>query len=327
MTTERPDANFLAPKTYTRQQVEEIARSYRTWGRWGDDDELGAANAVTPATITHAATLVRRGSVFSLGLPMDGTGPQTGLNGRVNPQHLMLKDGGDMLAAVPVPGELRATDDAVYMPLQSSTQWDALCHIFYERQTYNGRGPESVDSQGARHNSITNLRDRAVGRGVLLDIPRWLGRPWLEAGEAIQAEHLEECARAQGIEVGEGDFVVVRTGQIAGCRAAGGWGDYAAGPAPGLGVSAADFLCPRLVTAVATDTWGLEALPYECSDVRAPLHVILLVNAGIYIGEMWDVEVLAEDCATDGVYEFLLVAPPLTITGAVGSPLNPLAIK
>ena len=127
--------------------------------------------------------------------------------------------------------------------------------------------------------------------------------------------------------VGEGDFVLVRTGQIAQCRAAGAWGDYAAGPAPGLGVSTADFLCPRRVTGVATDTWGIEAIPYETETLRAPLHIVLLVNAGVYIGEMWDLEALAADCATDGVYEFFLTAAPLTITGAVGSPLNPLAVK
>jgi kynurenine formamidase len=317
----------LEPRAYDREQVEQVALRHRTWGRWGADDELGAANHVTPATVARAASLVRRGAVFSLGLPMDRTGPQTGVNGRVNPQHLMLKHGGDLLTSPPAVGELRATDDAIYMPLQSSTQWDALCHIFYGGETYNGRGPASVDSQGARFNSVTNLKDRAVGRGVLLDVPRWLGRPWLDPGEAIQAEHLEACAQAQGVEVGEGDFVLVRTGQIAACRAAGGWGDYSGGPAPGLGLSAAEFLCPRGVTAVALDTWGIEAIPYESAEVRAPLHVVLLVNAGVWIGEMWDLEELAADCAEDGVHEFQLVAQPLTITGAVGSPLNPLAIK
>jgi kynurenine formamidase len=321
------DSARFEPRAYTREQVEAVALRHRTWGRWGPDDELGAANFVQPETVLRAAGLVRRGAVFSLAMPMDRSGPQTGVNGRVNPQHVMLKDGGDMLTAPPGPGEIRATDDAVYMPLQSSTQWDALCHIFYEGQTYNGRGPASVDSQGARFNSITNLRDRAVGRGVLLDVARWAGRAWLDPGEAIQAGHLEACAQAQGVEVGEGDFVLVRTGQMASCRARDDWAGYAGGDAPGLGVSAADFLCPRGVTAVALDTWGIEAMPYESAAVRAPLHVVLLVNAGVYIGEMWDLEQLAADCANDGVYEFLLQAAPLTITGAVGSPLNPIAVK
>ena len=267
------------------------------------------------------------GRVFSLAMPMDNSGPMRGVNGRVNPQHLMLRTGGDVLANPVETGDIRVTDDAVYMPLQASTQWDALCHIMFQGHAYNGRGYESVTSTGARFNSITNLKDRAVGRGVLLDLPRWLERPWLEPGEVVQAEDLEACARHQKVDIGEGDFLLVRTGNLAQCRAHGDWGTYCGGTAPGLGLGAADFICPRHIVGVATDTWGIEAIPYETADVRAPLHVVLLVNVGIYIGEMWDVEALAEDCATDGRYSFFLAAPPLTISGAVGSPINPLAIK
>jgi kynurenine formamidase len=222
----------------------------------------------------------------------------------------------------------RASDDAVYLPLQSSTQWDAFCHMFYDGQTYNGRGYDSVSAtSGAAYNSITNIADRAVGRGVLLDFPRFLGRPWLEAGESIQDDDLERCALAQGVKIGEGDFLLVRTGQMAQCRSTGVWSDFVGGPAPGLGMDAAKFICGRGVVAVATDTWGIEALPYEVPGVIAPLHIILLVNAGVYIGEYWDMDALAEDCATDGVYEFFLTAPPLLVSGAVGTPLTPLAIK
>jgi kynurenine formamidase len=282
---------------------------------------------VTPDTVLAAAREIQRGAVFSLALPMDNDGPMRGVNGRVNPQHVMLRDGGDILADPDETGDIRVTDDAVYMPLQSSTQWDALCHIIFRGKAYNGRTPASVTSAGARFNSITNLKDRAVGRGVLLDLPRALGLPWLEPGSVIQDADLKECARLQNVEVGEGDFVLVRTGHLAQCRAAGHWGSYAGGASPGLGLSAADFLCPKHVVGVATDTWGIEAIPYETAGVRAPLHVVLLVNAGIYIGEMWDLEALAQDCADDGRYTFFLTAPPLTITGSVGSPLNPMAIK
>jgi kynurenine formamidase len=111
------------------------------------------------------------------------------------------------------------------------------------------------------------------------------------------------------------------------CRDAGSWGDYAGGPAPGFGVSVADYFCPRGPAAVITDTWGTEKLPNETPDCFQPLHIIMIVNAGIHLGEMWDLEELADDCAEDGVYEFQLVAPPLTITGSVGSPVNPQAIK
>jgi kynurenine formamidase len=318
----------LNRRTPSRRTVDELIAKYRNWGEWGADDELGSANYVSPERIMAAASLIRRGTVFSLALPMDDTGPQTGAYGRNNPQHFMLQSGADIaFGSQNFAGGLGVADDAIVMPLQSSTQWDSLAHIFHDGKMYNDRGPEHVDSGGAHFNAITNFKDRAVGRGVLLDVPRFKERPWLEPQEAIQAEDLEACAAAQGVEIGEGDFVLVRTGQIAQCRANGGWGDYAGGPAPGLGLSAAEYLCPRRVTAVASDTWGVEAMPYETDDVFGPLHIVILVNAGIYIGEMWDMETLAEDCAADGVYEFFIAAQPLTVTGGVGSPINPLAIK
>lgn len=285
-------------------------------------------NYVTDEMRARAAGLVKRGKVFSLALPLDENGPMNGSFGRNNPSHVMLWDGGDIAAgAQDHLAALRFTDDAAYMALQSSTQWDALAHIYFDGTMYNGHGTDQVTSRGALKNSITNVRDRAFGRGVLLDIARSKGVPWLETSYAITDEDLEGCANTQGVEVGEGDFVLIRTGQMGPCRAAGGWGDFAGGPAPGLGLSAADFFCPRKVATVATDTWGTEVLPNQTEDVFQPLHVILLVSAGIILGEMWDMDVLAEDCAEDGVYEFLLVAPPLTFTGSVGSPVNPQVIK
>lgn len=318
-----------ARRTYSREEIEHLAQRVRRWDVWGEEDEIGAGNFVTPSTVRAAAGLVRTGKVFSLALPMDRSGPQTGtgLTGRSNVAHFMTRDGGDIAASAGDTPHFDGTDDAVLMHLQGSTQWDALAHAFYDNLMYNGRPTTDVDSFGARRNSVTAMKDRALGRGVLLNLPRMSGRQWLEPGEAVRAADLAACAQAQGVEIGEGDFVLVRTGQIAQCRARGGWGDYAGGPAPGLAIDCAEFLVDQRVTAVASDTWGLEVRPPETPDVAVPVHVLLLVNAGIHIGEMWDLEALAEDCDADGVYEVMLVAPPLTITGAVGSPVNPLAIK
>ena len=308
--------------------VLEKASQYRNWGKWGPDDELGTMNYVTEDKIAAASRLVRRGKVFSLALPLDSSGPMNGSYGRTNPVHVMLQDGGDIASgAQDHLATLRYTDDAAYLVLQSSTQWDALAHIYHDGQMYNGYGTDQVNSSGALKNSITKIKDRAVGRGVLLDIARYKGKPALDTSEPISADDLAGCADKQGVIVGEGDFVLVRTGQLEERRQTGSWGDFAGGPAPGLAISAADFFCPRNVAAVATDTWGTEVLPNETPDVFQPLHIIMLVNAGIHLGEMWDMEALAQDCAADGVYEFLLVAPPLTVTGSVGSPVNPQAIK
>jgi kynurenine formamidase len=313
----------------TIETVRELARKHRNWGRWGEADELGTMNLVTPEKIAEAARLVRDGKVFPLALPLDSNGPQNGAFGRVNPIHLMLQDGGDIVAgAQDHLAALRYTDDAVFMPLQCATQWDALAHIFFDGKMYNGRDPSEVTSTGARTNSITAITGRAVGRGVLLDVARHLGKAWLEVGERIEGDDLDACAQAQGVEVQQGDFVLVRTGGISRARHQGHWDDaYTGGDAPGLALSCADYLCSRDIAAICTDTWGVDARPNETVDVFQPLHAIMLVNAGIHFGEMWDLDSLAEDCVNDRRYEFMVVAPPLTITGAVGSPVTPLAIK
>jgi len=314
--------------------VRALAERCSNWGRWGDDDELGTLNHIRPEDVVAAAGLVRSGRAFSLAIPVDENGPQTGGFGRFNPIHLMIRDGNAAATGTVVRDfyggrdrYIRGADDILILPLQSGTQWDALSHIIFDGRIYNGYDATTVGSRGATRSDIAVARDRVVGRGVLLDIPRWKGRPWLDPGEGIHAADLEACASAQGVAVGRGDILLVRTGQIASCRAAGSWGSYAAGAAPGLALDAAPWLVDREVAAVATDTWGMEVLPNETEDVFQPLHIILIVHAGMLIGEILDLEALAEDCAEDGRYEFLMSAAPLPITGGVGSPVNPLAIK
>lgn len=318
-------------RRYTEADVLAMAERYRTWGNWGPEDDRGSTNYITPDKVRAAAALVRTGQVFSLGVPFDRAGPNRGRAGspRVNPQHVMYRHGGDMLADWENARRgVQSTDDGVYLPLQAATQWDAFCHIFFNGRTYNGHGPESVTGAGAVRNSITEVRETTTGRGVLLDFPRFYGVEWLEPEQAIQDDDLAACAEHQGVEIGEGDIVLIRTGHMKRRRGEEFWGDYAAGPAPGLGLSACDYLLPRHVAGVASDTWGLEVVPSESlPEVRFGVHVVLLVNAGVLIGEIWDLENLAGACAADGVFEFFLSAAPLRITGAVGSPLNPIAVK
>lgn len=281
-----------------------------------------------------ASRLVTTGRVISLAIPVDDQGPQTGGFGRFNPIHLMIRDGNGAITGTTVRDfyggrdrHIRGTDDMLILPLQSGTQWDALGHIIFENRIYNGYDASEVGSKGAMRNDIAKLRDRVAGRGVLLDVPRSRGVPWLEPGEPIHVADLEAAERAQGVTVGRGDIVLVRTGQIAQCRDAGSWGTYAGGAAPGLALDTAEWIHERQLAAVASDTWGLEVLPNETEDVFQPLHIILIVGMGLLMGEIFDLEELADDCAADGRYEFLFTAPPLPITGGVGSPINPIAIK
>ena len=216
--------------------VDELCLRYRNWGRWGTGDERGTLNFITPAAVRHAASLIKSGRVVSCALPFNSDGPQSGgFGGRTNPVHSMLQDGGDIaLGAQDHLALLRYTDDAVTMPLQCGTQWDALAHIFYRGQMYNGHGLQHVTSRGAAVNSIDRVADGIVGRGVLLDVPRHRGVPWLEAGEAIDDAELAACAASQDVEIRSGDIVLVRTGQLAEVQARGSWGQYDGGTAQGL---------------------------------------------------------------------------------------------
>jgi kynurenine formamidase len=312
--------------------VRELHARYRNWGRWGAEDQLGTLNFVTPAMVRHAATLIHSGQVISLQIPLDEHGPQTGRLGRFNPIHLMRIDGND--AGSEILKNLRGgreqpfqgADDIIIMPLQCSTQWDSLSHVFFERQMYNGFSAEWVNSTGAYRNGIEVAAGRMVGRGVLLDMPRVAGVPYLQPGHAITANELQKAADHLGVHVGTGDFLLVRTGAIAQVRERGDWGTYSGGDAPGLGLDSVGWLHARQIAAVATDTWGMEVRPNETPEVFQPLHIVLIAGMGLWVGEIWDLDPLAEACAAEGRYEFFLSANPLVVSRAVGAPLNPTAM-
>ncbi|MFH8485053.1 cyclase family protein [Streptomyces longisporoflavus] len=309
--------------------VARAAKAYSNWGRWGADDRLGTLNFLTEDKRLQGAALVRRGVSFSLAQPFDMNGPQKGWRRRTNPVHTMLDTGADAaLGTQGLPHGIGGADDVVAMPLQCSTQWDGLGHIFDHGKAWNGRdAATTVTSDGDLVTGIEHMAAQIAGRAVLLDVGRAIGTDGeLADGFAITAEHLEETARAQGVSVERGDIVLVRTGQLARVQRDG-WGEYAGGPAPGLSFTTAEWLHRSEIAAIATDTWGFEVRPNEFEAAFQPLHQVVIPNMGLLVGEMWNLEALADDCASDGVFEFFLAAPPLPITGAVGSPINPLAVK
>jgi len=308
--------------------VREMGAKCRNWSRWGPNDELGTLNYITPETIVAATRRVRRGVTFSLAIPFDNTGPQINQPRRFNPIHRMILTGPDFTTgAFKRPGGVGFADDMVIMALQCGTQWDALSHCFLDGRLYNGYDANLVSSEGAKKNGMEKMARFIATRGVLLDLPRAKGVDWLEPGYAITVDDLEAAAKAHSVTVGRGDALLVRTGQMSMCRARGGWGDYAGGDAPGLSFWTAEWIHRRELAALATDTWGMEVRPNEIPDTYQPLHQVLIPHMGLLVGEIFDLDALAADCARDKVYEFLFVAPPLPITGAVGSPVNPLAIK
>jgi kynurenine formamidase len=239
----------------------------------------------------------------------------------------MLATGTDAVAGRHDKAGLRYADDMVTMPLQCGTQWDGLGHIFYGEHMWNGYDARLVDSTGAKKNGIHKTRAKMVGRGVLLDIARYKDGDYLEDGYGIGNDDLDGCAKAQGVEVRAGDFVIVRSGQMEHCLARGDWGTYAAGDAPGLRFETAEWIHRKEIAAICLDTWGCEVRPNESTEAFQPWHWIVIPMIGITMGEIFYLKDLADDCAKDKVYEFLFCAPTLPITGAVGSPINPIVLK
>ncbi|WP_330253429.1 cyclase family protein [Nocardia sp. NBC_00565] len=316
--------------TDTDTLTDYIAR-YSRWGRWGEDDQLGAMNLVGREQVRAAAALIRDGQIISLTLPYDQAGPQPG-GLRSNPQLVTTATGTDHLAgaqekvlsAFGPTGGFGFSDDMIVMGTQCGTQWDALSHIFYQGKMWNGYSAAEHTSHGAARNGIQHWTDRMVLRAVLVDLPVRRGLASLEPGYAITVEDLDDTLTAQGVSVQPGDALIVRTGQLGVRR--GNWDDYAGGAAPGLSLHTVPWLYEHEVAAVATDTWGVEVRPNEIEAFQ-PWHQVALVHMGLAVGEMFDLDALSVACAADRRYEFMLAAAPLPITGAVGSPVAAVAIR
>ncbi len=316
----------------TRKDVEKAAKRFKNWGRWGKDDEIGTLNFTRPEDIVAACRLVRKGKVISLALKYDQHGPQGAKSkypalGRFNPIHLMTRTGTDAYSGILDHRKIRGTDDIIIMPLQCGTQWDGLGHIMYYDHMWNGYDCRNVSSAGAAKGGIEKTAEKMIGRGVLLDVARAMGKKWLPDGFAITNEVLDYTEKKQGVEVGRGDYLLVHTGHIERCLQSKSWDGYSGGDAPGFAFESVEWLHKKQIAGVATDTWGAEVRPNETEDTNQPWHWITIPCMGLTVGEIFHLTALAQDCAADKRYEFLFVAPALPITGAVGSPVNPLAIK
>jgi kynurenine formamidase len=286
------------------------------WGRWGDEDERGALNLIGPDQVRGAAGLVRSGRVFQLGLSIQAAGVP-----RYPPRppavHLMIRHGGDYLAGAVQPESVGTADDYLALATHGTTHIDALSHLWYDGAMYNGVHPREVRGSGAARNGIDKIGP-IVTRGVLLDVAGAAGVERLAPGHAIGVDELEDCVARQGVDVGAGDVLLVRTGWLT---------QYAVdpevynGPQPGLSVRTVPWLVERDVAVVGADNMAVECSP-DPDGGHVPLHQRLLRDYGVHLIELLDLEELAAARA----WEFLFVAAPLRIKRGVGSPLNPVAI-
>jgi kynurenine formamidase len=297
------------------------------WGVFGDTDELGTINLMTAECVIKAAAEIRTGRVFSLNLPLNLPDPP--LYGRGVMRHHIF----------PLPLADFFTDDYLdnFYP-QASSQWDAVGHIKHPvHGHYNGMPEREVTGRGGggTHLGIENLARRGIaGRGVLADVARFMERRGkiidCNSGHVISLKDLEATLAEQKTKIRPGDILLVRVGWVKSYLASSPEvrAEVAQRPdAPGVEATTdvARWLWDNHIAAVASDSPAFEAVNTQAMGEM--LHPHLLAFFGMPIGEMWDFESLADDCAADKRYSFFLTSAPLNIPGGVGSPPNALAIK
>jgi kynurenine formamidase len=305
-------------------EFERIFESVKNWGRWGSDDQLGTLNYITPEKVRQAAALVRSGRRVSMAIPIvKRAGPDNPM-----PATLFMVQGHD----VPVDrSKVRFGLDWLGMAAHGDTHThvDALCHISYGGVTYNGRPADQVlRTSGATEQDIAVYHAGLVGRGVLVDIPKHRGVDWLEPGEAVTRAELEACVATQGVELGEGDILVFRTGHHRRRLELGPWDNNppSAGEGKaGLHVDAIPWMHERRIAAFLPDGDG-EAVPSVVDGITYPIHPLQVVAMGMLVSDSLQFEELVAACEEERRYEFMVVGLPLRLPGATGSPWNPIAI-
>jgi len=302
----------------TADEFSELFRSVSSWRRWGEHDERGALNRLVPERVAGAAALVQEGISVTLSLPLNTTVAADNPKPAV---HYMTTQHKDDTGA----GQLRFAKDFVGADYHQDghTHIDALCHVAYQGLLYNGSPASSVTARGAAHCSIEVLANGLVGRGVLLDIPRVRGVPWLEPGQHVFRDDLEAAELAQGVVVREGDVLLVRTGHTRRLRELGPW--RTAELKAGLHPTAMSFVADRAVAALGSDG-NSDTAPSSTEGVDFPIHLLTLNAMGVHLLDYLQLEDLLAACQRAGRWEFLFVAAPLRIVGGTGSPLNPLAV-
>lgn len=313
-----------AGPTVSLDEFDRIFESVKNWGRWGPDDQLGTLNYVTPEKVRAAAGLVRSGRRVSMEIPINKlAGPDN-----PNPAIHFVSQAHDI--DIDSHG-LRFGLDFLGMSCHGDchTHVDALCHISYKGVTYNGLPAQEVlTSKGATTLDIASYGDGLVGRGVLLDIPRFRGVAWLEPGEAVTRAELEACERAEGVQLGEGDILVFRTGHHRRRLEMGAW-DNGYPPAgegkAGLHVDTVPWMHERKLAAFLPDGDG-EAVPSTVPGMLYPIHPLQIVAMGMLASDSLQFEDLARACETERRWEFMVVGLPLRLPGGTGSPWNPIAI-
>lgn len=303
-----------ADRAATRETVERWMTELSNWGRWGKEDQLGALNLITPAKRKQAAALVREGVVVSLARDM--LKDKTADNGSPF-SHAMAGTG-----ARPQETSYLMDTYSVSYHGWAHTHMDALCHMFHKGMMYNGFSQADVTEKGAPKLSVLNVKSGIFTRGILMDMARLKGVPYLAPGTPIYPEDLDAWERKAGVRVSSGDVVFIRTGRWALRAAKGPWS--ISSNAAGLHASCAPWLKARDAAMLGSDA-ASDVMPSGVAGVTQPVHQLVLIAMGMPIFDNCDLEALGEEAARRRRWEFLITAAPLAVPGGTGSPLNPIA--
>lgn len=298
-------------QTISKAEYDRWKTELSNWGRWGKDDQIGAMNLITPAKRRQAAALVKEG--FSVSLARDAD-TEKAVDNPQPYERQMLAIGSDRFG--------------VAFHGVAHTHLDSLAHIHYDGVFYNGYTPDAdavMKAGGHARNSIVNLKSGIFTRGVLIDIPRMKGVPYLEPGTIITRQDVEAFEEFAGLTVMPGDAVFIRTGRWARRAAVGPWDlGRAAGLRPGPGASVIPWLKARDVALLGSDV-PPSTSPSDVPGEAGPVHDFALVSLGIHLFDNCDLEALADAAAARKRWEFLLTVAPLPFRGGTGSPVNPIA--
>lgn len=294
--------------------VDRWMKELSNWGRWGREDQMGTVNLITPAKRKQAIALVKEGVPVSMARNTD---KEKSVDNPSPFTQSMSATG-----ANPVAGMFSIDTYSVLYHGYAHTHMDALCHMFYKGQMYNGNPQSAVGPQGAQNLAVTAFRNGIMSRGILMDIPALHGRKYLEPSTAIYPEDLEKWEQKAGVKVTSGDIVLVRTGRWSRRAEKGAWD--VSHNAAGLYASCAAWLHKRDAGIVGSDV-GTDVSPSGVDGVVQPMHQLLLIAMGTPIFDNLDLEALSEACASRKRWEFLVTAAPIPVVGGTGSPLNPIA--
>jgi kynurenine formamidase len=295
----------------TSADIDRLMKELSNWGRWGKSDEIGTVNLITPAKRKAAAALVTEGISISLARDTDGK------QAIDNPNPFVHK------MSPPVAEQFNMDEYSVFFHGFALTHFDALSHVFYKGQMYNGFPQSSAKATGMEHLGVTAYKNGIFTRGVLVDIPRLRNLPYLDTNVLIYPEDLDSWEKKTGVHIQSGDAVFVRTGRWARREAKGPW-DIGTNSA-GLHASTAKWFKERDIALLGGDTAN-DAIPSGIDGVSFPLHTLLLVAMGTPMLDQCDLEELAKAAAARNRWTFLLTTAPLRAVGGTGAPLNPIAV-